>query len=136
MKAAVEEVVRGQKSVAKEFDKRTMLRRYIQKYKAAADGEDVTFMPKYNARQVFTSEQEHLLAEYFIAAARYNYGHSPAIARRLAYDFATENGIEVPETWLCDCSAGEEDIRCHRGLAGTKQKETMQRTTTVKCCHM
>ena len=112
MKAAVEEVVKGQKkaaSVAEEFRiKRTTLRRYIQKYKAASNKEGVSFVPKYNARQVFSAEQERLLAEYFITSARFNYGHSPVIARRLAYEFAMENGISMPETWLRDCSAGEE----------------------------
>lgn len=112
MKKAVEEVINGQKSaasIAREFSiKRTTLRRYIQKYKAAGDKGDIRFVPKYNARQVFTEEQERLLAEYFITAARYNYGHSPIVARRLAFEFATRNNIPVPENWLRDSSAGEE----------------------------
>jgi transposase-like protein len=68
MKTAVEEVVNGQKSaasIAAQFGiKRTTLRRYIQKYTAAGEKEEVAFMPQYNARQVFTADQERLLAVY------------------------------------------------------------------------
>jgi len=71
MEAAVQDVVNGQKkvaSVAKEFDiKRTTLRRYIQKYKAAEWKKDVPFIPRYNSRQVFNVHQEQLLVDYFIA---------------------------------------------------------------------
>lgn len=112
MEAAVQDVVNGQKkvaSVAKELDiKRTTLRRYIQKYKAAERKEDVLFTPRYNSRQVFDVHQERLLVDYFITSAKYNYGHSPMIARRITFEFATKNGIQVPHTWLRDCSAGVE----------------------------
>ena len=70
--------------------------------------EDVLFVPRYNARQIFSAHQEQLLADYFITAAKYNYGHTPTIARRLAFEFAMKNNIQVPHAWLRDCSAGEE----------------------------
>ena len=132
MKEAVLEVVekkRSIKSVSSFYDiKRTTLRRYIIKYGKADDKEGMRFMPKYNARQVFTAEQEHLLAEYFITSARFNYGHSPVTARRLAYEFAMENGIDMPYIWVRDCSAGEEwltgFLKRHRDLSVRQPEAT------------
>ena len=66
------------------------------------------FVPKYNARQIFTKEQEVMLADYFVEAAKHNYGHSPCMARRLAYEFAYANSITIPDSWWRDCAAGEE----------------------------
>jgi len=112
MKEAVDEVVRNKcsvKSVAVEFDiKRTTLRRYILKYKSAPNKDQVRYAPKYNARQIFTEDQETMLAEYLLTAAKHNYGHSATMARKLAYEFATTNSISIPEVWLRDCTAGEE----------------------------
>jgi len=48
-----------------------------------------------------------MLAEYLLTAAKHNYEHSATMARRLAYEFATQNDVNVPEAWLKDCSAGE-----------------------------
>jgi hypothetical protein len=83
MKNAVEEVISGERSaaiVALEFNiKRTTLRRYIQKCKAAGDKGDMRFALKYNARKVFTEDHERLLAEFFITAASVNFGHSPSL---------------------------------------------------------
>lgn len=66
------------------------------------------FVPKYNARQIFTKEQEVMLADYFVEAVKHNYGHSPCMARRLAYEFAYANSITIPDSWWRDCAAGEE----------------------------
>ena len=49
-----------------------------------------------------------MLADYFVTAAKHNYGHSPPMARHLAYEFAVANGKVVPHSWLRDCTAGEE----------------------------
>jgi len=112
MKEAVLEVVekkRSIKSVSSFYDiKRTTLRRYIIKYRQADDKDIVSFVPKYNARQVLSEEQELMLVDYLLSAAKYNYGHSPMMARRLAYEFALANDVNLPYTWLRDCAAGEE----------------------------
>jgi len=44
-----------------------------------------------------------MLAEYLLTAAKHNYGHSATMAWRLAYEFATQNDVNVPEAWLRDC---------------------------------
>ena len=43
-----------------------------------------------------------------MTATKHNYGHSTTMARRLAYEFAIANQKVLPESWLRDCSAGEE----------------------------
>ena len=87
--------------------KRTTLRRYVEKYRAAG-GKEVKFTPHYNCRQIFTDDQEQMLAEYFTTAAKYHYGLSPSEARNLAMEFAMRNDVHVRENWLRDSSAGQE----------------------------
>ena len=111
MKSAVLAVVENRcplKRAAVQYAvKRTTLRRYVEKYKAAG-GKDVKFTPHYNCRKIFTDEQEQMLAEYFTTAAKYHYGLSPSEARNLAMEFAMRNDIDVPENWLRDSTAGQE----------------------------
>lgn len=112
MKNAVSAVVnqkRSAKAVAAEFGiKRTTLRRYVKKYLDSEEREKVGYVPRYNARQVFSAEMEKQLVEYFLTAVKHNYGHSPVMARKLAYEYAVQNNLNIPESWLRDCSAGEE----------------------------
>ena len=116
MKAAVLEVVnehRSLQSVANQFDiDRRTLRRYIKKYSAADCKDDVRFVPKYNSRQIFSPEEETMFANYLITATSHNYGLFPAMARRLAYEFATANQKEIPEAWNRDSTAGEAWLKC------------------------
>jgi len=81
MKVAVLEVIEkgaSKKGVAEKYGiKRTTLRRYIAKYKSSTEStkSSVMFLPKYNARQIFTKEQEVMLADYFVETAKHNYCH-------------------------------------------------------------
>ena len=96
------------KCAAVKYDvKRTTLRCYVQKYRAAGS-KDVTYVPCYDCRKIFTAEQEQMLAEYFVAAAKHHYGLSPAAARTLAMEFAMRNDINIPENWVRDSAAGQE----------------------------
>jgi len=119
MKAAVIEVVnnnRSKKSVAMEFgvDRRTLrryvkkyvsaerrtLRRYVKKYVTAESKDEVKFVPKYHARRVFSDDEEIMLADYLIKATNHNYGLSPVMCRRLAYEFAYANNKQLPDAWI------------------------------------
>ena len=90
MKSAVLEVINNQRSVkyvAREFDiDRRTLRRYITKYFSGENKDEVRFVPKYNARQVFSEEQELMMADYLMTAASHNCELSIAMSRRFAYD--------------------------------------------------
>lgn len=112
MRSAVMEVVTKQrplKAVGEEFgiDRRTLWR-YIKKYINSDGGKEIKFEPKYNARQIFNSEEEAMLADYFVTASKHNYGHSPTMARRMAYEFAVANKKDIPDAWVRDNTAGEE----------------------------
>lgn len=66
-------------------------------------------MLKYYAREkIFSLEEETMFANYLITATSHNYGLSPAMARILAYEFATANQREIPEAWNRDSTVGEE----------------------------
>ena len=112
MKAAVVEVVDKQrplKTVATEFGiERTTLRRDVKKYVSLDRKDEVRFEPKYQAQLIFDDQEETMLADYFVTAASYNYGQSPTMARRLAYEYALANDKIVPHSWLRDSTAGEE----------------------------
>jgi len=64
-----------------------MLRRYILKYKSAQNKDQVRYVPKYNARQIFSEDQEATLAEYLLTAAKHNYGHSATMLGDLHMNF-------------------------------------------------
>jgi transposase len=112
MKTAVIEVVEKGCPLQRAADiynvKRTTLRRYVQKYKTAGGAENVRFVPHYDCRRIFTDEQEQLLADYLITAAKHHYGLSPATTRTIAMEFAMKNDIDVPDNWLRDSTAGQE----------------------------
>lgn len=112
MKVAVIDIVENGcpiKTTAAKYDiKRTTLRRYVQKYKAAENKEMVRYTPNYDCRRIFTDLQEHILADYLVTAASHHYGLSTASARTLAMEFAMKNNLSLPENWLRDSSAGQE----------------------------
>ncbi len=72
------------------------LHRYVKKMKE--QGQDVRMCPKYNSRQIFTEEQEEILAEYLQVSSKMRYGVTPLDCRRLAFQMATRNNIPVPIT--------------------------------------
>lgn len=139
MKSAVLEVINNQrsmKSVARAFDiDRRTLRRYVTKYVAAERKDVVSFVPKYNARQVFSKEEEVMLADYLLTATSHNYGLSTVMSRRLAYEFAFANHKQMPEAWLRDSSAGEEwligFLKRHENLAIRKPEATSLARSTA-----
>jgi hypothetical protein len=87
----------------------------FKKYAVAENKSHVIrFVPNYNARQVFSCEEE-MPAEYLITATNRNYGLSRLMTRsRLAYEFAVANHKQIPEAWTRDCTAGEKwPILCY-----------------------
>jgi hypothetical protein len=59
-------------------------------------------------RQVFTSEQERSLAEYAKTASAIYFGLNPRDVRKLAYECAMVNGMNIPESWKTKQMAGED----------------------------
>jgi Tc5 transposase DNA-binding domain len=112
MKLAVIDIVQNGcpiKTTAVKYNiKRTTLRRYVQKYKAAENKEVVKYTPSYDCQRIFSDQQEHMLADYLVTAANHHYGLSTASVRTLAMEFAMKNHLSTPENWLRDSSAGQE----------------------------
>jgi len=102
MKNAVEEVVEGRSSIrgaAKQFSiPFTTLITYVRKANSQ-DTDAMKYSPNYSVRQVFNEDEESLLCEYLVKAAKHNYGLSRKAARSLAYDFAVVNNKVLPNFW-------------------------------------
>lgn len=119
MEQAVKSVVDDQKSirsVCKESGiSKTTLIRYIQKYKDSKKVEaendnkpTIRFTPNYTHKQVFSEEEEAMLEDYIIEAARIHHGLSLKMTRRLAYEFALFNQKNFPDSWANNSTAGED----------------------------
>ena len=63
--------------------------------------------PKHN-RQVFESEHERKLADYFRTCSRMNHGLTTTEARKFAYSYARANNISVPENWCFNEAASKD----------------------------
>ena len=112
MRAAVEEVISHGlpvNSVAKScgIDRMT-LKRYVRKVKA---GTLTSFMPNYVSTQIFSNEQEAMLACYVLQSSKMHYGLSRKVAQKFAYDYAVANRVKVPNSWTVNQSASTDWLR-------------------------
>ena len=96
------------------IDKMTLYR-YCKKLRAASsdEGSNSQDAPKVTsgyakARQIFSDAQEQELVQYLLDASKMFFGLSAKETRKLAYEFATALGKEVPATWKARQSAGED----------------------------
>jgi hypothetical protein len=55
---------------------------------------------KYNSRRIFTDEQEVAFVSHLVQCAKMCYGLDTVETRRLAFEMAQHNGIEIPPSWL------------------------------------
>lgn len=96
------------RGAAKNFNlKFQTLARYVKKHKEAGDA-PIRLTPNYSCRKIFTNEQENDLKQYIIKCSKMCYGQSTFNIRKLAYEMATINNIEVPDSWKKDKIAGLE----------------------------
>lgn len=103
MRRAVEQVILNGgtlRTVARlnEVTKST-LAKYVAK--AREQGIDnVNYTPDFQKSLVLSSEMESELAKYLLTASNMFHGLTPMATRRLAFEFATKNNIEVPAPWI------------------------------------
>lgn len=64
-----------------------------------------------NTKQVFNNEEENLLKDYLLIAARHHYGLTKREVRNLAYQFAVARKKNYPESWNEQKNAGKEWLR-------------------------
>lgn len=88
------------------------LARYVKKarneHERGGDIENISMVPNYANKQVFTEEHERMLAEYVINCSKMAYGLTTKGVRKLAYEFATLNNRTVPDSWRANKIAGSE----------------------------
>lgn len=99
------------------------LHRYVKRAKLNPDNELRTY-PLYAVRQIFTKDQETILAEYLEECSKMAYGLSTAALRKVAYDMAKHNNIKIPPSWEEKKSAGKEWMR---GFLFRNQKLTIRK---------
>jgi len=66
------------------------------------------FSPMLWCPSHFTDEEESLLSEYLLRAAKLHHGLSPKATRELAFEFAEANQKEIPDSWVLNQTAGED----------------------------
>ncbi|KAM9356328.1 interferon-induced protein 44-like isoform 2-T2 [Pholidichthys leucotaenia] len=107
-KAAARDVDNGMsiREAARHHDLCCMtLSRYIRRVR----GDTAPPLPGYSThRQVFTQEQEILLAHYLQQHAELHFGVSATEARKMAFQFAKQFGISCPDAWHRNECAGED----------------------------
>lgn len=111
-RAVKEHVVENQplRTTAKKYgiDKMT-LRRYAEKFKL--EGEDTVYSPNFASNQIFSRQQEVLLASYLLTASKMNYGLTTIETRELAFIFAVENHVKIPQLWKNKSVASKDWLR-------------------------
>lgn len=99
MRAAVLLVIAGQKLRKVAADKgisKSTLARWVKKYKL---DESCAMQPNYRHNQIFSDEQEKTLEEYLTTCSTMFHGLTPKNVKRLAYEMALKNNINIPPTW-------------------------------------
>ena len=80
--------------------KKTTIQRHVNKYEKLPDDgkKDVSCVPRYNTKQVFTAEQELSLKNYLVTSAKMLFGLTGITFAKFAYSFAVVNSITVPDS--------------------------------------
>ncbi len=113
MHRAAEKVQSGTpcRAAAQQFDIcHVTLQRYCHKLAALnAAGKNTKPNVGYaKVRKVFTDDMEAELVEYVQTAAKMYYGLTPDEVKKLAYQYAMANDIQVPESWHKNEKAGRD----------------------------
>lgn len=111
MKSAVQDVIKHKLSLRKAAEKNNVkhqtLARYVRKTRnSEGNEENVSYRPHYDTRRVFSEEQETILKGFIIKCSQMCYGRSTKDVRKLAYELAIHNKIQIPYRWIEKKSAG------------------------------
>ena len=92
------------RSTAKKYNlDHATLSRYVKKRQAG--DESVGYR---SASQVFSENDEKTLVQYLLKTAECFFGLTPLEVRALAYQYATANDINVPQSWRENKQAGKD----------------------------
>ena len=102
MKSAVEDVIQRGTSLrtaaAQHGVKKSRLG-YLVKKATEIGLENMVYSSHFKNRQVFPDAMEKSLGEYLLKCSNMFYGLTPKITRKLAYQYAKKNELQVPPTW-------------------------------------
>ena len=107
MKAAAADVANGKlisNAAADHGVNRITLSRYITRQRNAASGNRDCNVS--DAKRIFTTKQEVELSSHAKELANQFHVLSAAKLQALAYEFATQNGMEIPQSWHSKKQAG------------------------------
>lgn len=114
IKKAVAELNNDQGSLRKVAEKYGIPKSSLSRY-SKQDDSKFDHIEKFGSpfahSQIFSMEEERLLAAYIIRASKLNYGLSKVEARKLAFNFATANNKRIPQSWSQKQIAGEDWIK-------------------------
>jgi hypothetical protein len=99
----------------------------VKKYKENIALRSEQFSSKYTVAQVFTNDEEKMLAKYLLKRSQMNYGLTYKSARSLAFDYAKTLN-KCPEKWAENQHAGIEWMKGfmegHKNLSLRKPENT------------
>lgn len=101
IKEAVREIVEEKKGLRETARKWNICKSSLSRYVLNRDnlpGEDNKYSSKHTANQIFTNEEEALLADYVLTSSKMYYGLSKKKTREIAYQFAAANSKKFLKT--------------------------------------
>ena len=84
------------------------LKRYVRK---TTQNPNTVYRPNYVTKQIFSTDEEKLLCNFLVRAAKLHYGLSAKTTRKLAFDYAVANKKDVPQSWNNNGCAGKDWLR-------------------------
>lgn len=70
--------------------------------------DEMSFTPNFRQSQIFSCDMENALESYLLKCSSMFYGLTPNTVRRLAYEYALSNALDMPESWKKLQSAGKD----------------------------
>ncbi|XP_058813094.1 uncharacterized protein LOC131677353 [Topomyia yanbarensis] len=123
------------KTTARIFDVPVMtLKRYSRRQKAT-EPDVISYQPDYRAHsRAFSNEEETLLADYIEMASKLNHGITPLSVRKLAFQFAIQNGTPIAARWKNEIAGVEWYYgfmrRCRRLSLRVAEPTSLSRATS------
>lgn len=100
MEAAVQDVMINNLSIRTAADKykvaKSAIGRYVKQIKANKESPEFSYHPKFDVHRVFSLEEEQQLVDYLKYAASVHYGLTIYQTRKLAFEYASALGKNVP----------------------------------------
>ncbi|KAJ8912432.1 hypothetical protein NQ315_006098 [Exocentrus adspersus] len=111
LKTAIDDVLQREFSVGKAARNnsvsKTTLLRHLKAHKSL-NNEEFLYTSNIKCKQVFSAQEETLLADYTLMASKLHYGLSKEALAKLAYQFGVANNKNMPPKWLEKEKAGNE----------------------------